>query len=179
MNFTNELTSFRTIELRRGFTLIELMLYVSLSSILLLSVSAFISASLELRVKNLAVSKVEQEGTRAMNMIAQTMRNAEGINSPLAGAIASTASIDVVSAGSDPTVFDLSGGAIRMAEGAGSAIALTSNRVSVSGLAFSNLTKTGTDGNMRIEFTVSYINASGRNEFDYSKTFRDSASIRF
>jgi hypothetical protein len=75
-------------------------------------------------------------------------------------------------------VFALSGGTITMTEGAGAAVSLTNNLVNVSGLSFSNLSRASTPGTVRIQFTITYINNSGRNEFDYSKTFDSNASLR-
>lgn len=65
-----------------GFTLLELLLYVSLAAIFLLSVSVLLSILLEGWVKNKAVGEVEQGGERAMQIMTQTIRNADAINSP-------------------------------------------------------------------------------------------------
>lgn len=55
---------------------------------------------------------------------------------------------------------------------------LYNSRVTVSNLTFTNLTRAGTPGNVRIQFTLTHINPSGRNEYDFSKTFYGSASLR-
>lgn len=162
----------------RGFTLIELLLYVSIVSAMILSIAAILPLFMQSRVKNQTISEVEQQGTAALQIITQTLRNAETITSPTIGTSASSATIDVVSAGVDPTVLDLSGGVLRITEGAGSAVALTNSRVTVSALTFYNPSRTSTPGNLRIQFTVTGVNPSGRNEYDYSKTFYGNASLR-
>jgi len=161
-----------------GFTLIELLLYVSLAAIMLLATSVFLSVLLAARVKSQTIAQLEQEGQQLIQLISQTARNAQAINSPASGASASSLSLDVVTASLDPTVFDLSGSTIRITEGAGAAVALTTSRVSASSVSFQNLSRSSTPGVVRIQFTLTHANPSGRNEYDWSKTFYGSASLR-
>lgn len=161
-----------------GFTLVELLLYVGISAILLLVISVFLSSLLQSRIKNQTIAEVEQQGAQVMQLIAQTARNAEAITSPAQGANASFLILDVIAPASDPTVFDLSSGAIRITEGAGSAIALTNSRVAASALAFQNLSRAGTPGAIHIQFTLAYVNPEGRNEYSFTKTFIGSATLR-
>lgn len=161
-----------------GFTLVELLLYVSIASVMLLVISVFLSTLLESRIKNQTIAEVEGQGIQVMQMITQTARNAEAITSPALGASASSLTLDVITAGSDPTIFDLASGVIRIKEGAGSAVALTNSRVTASALTFQNFSRTSTPGTIRIMFTLTYVNSSGRNEYTYSKTFYGSASLR-
>jgi len=161
-----------------GFTLIELLLYVSIASVMMLVISIFLSTMLESRVKNQTIAEVEQQGSQVMQVIMQTARNAEAITSPAVGASASALTLDVVTVANDPTVFNLLSGAIRITEGAGSAVPLTNSRVTASALTFQNLSRASTPGTIRITFTLSHVNTSGRNEYNYSKTFYGSASLR-
>ena len=113
-----------------------------------------------------------------MHVITQTARNAETITSPAQGASAALLTLDVVTVANDPTVFDLSGGAMRITEGVGSAVALTNSRVTASTLNFQNLSRTGTPGTVRITFTLTHVNPSSRQEYNYARTFYGSASLR-
>lgn len=161
-----------------GFTLVELLLYVGITSLLLLATSFFLSMLLESRIKNQTIAEVEQQGLAVMQAITQATRNADALNSPSLGASAVSLSINTYTAGVNPTVFDLSGGAIRISEGGGSAVALTNSRVTASSLNFQNLSQSGTPGNIRISFTLTHVNNSGRNEYSYSKNFYTSVSLR-
>lgn len=161
-----------------GFTLIELLLYVSIIGAAVLSIAGFLSLLMQSRVKNQTISEVEQQGIQVMQIITQTGRNAEAINSPSQGASASSLSLDVVTVANDPTVFDLSSGAIRIKEGVSSAVPLTNSRVTASDLTFQNLSRTGTPGTIRIQFTLTHVNPSVRNEYDFSKTFYETATLR-
>jgi len=165
-------------QVQSGFTLVELLLYVSISSILLLVLSLFLSILLESRVKSQIIAEVDQQGAQVVQIITQAVRNATGVNIPVQGSSASTLSVSTYDAGLNPTVFDLSGGEIRMTEGVGSVVKLTNTRVTANGLMLTNLSRTGTPGVIRIQFTLTYVNNSGRNEYNYTRTFYASASLR-
>ncbi|HAZ17125.1 MAG: hypothetical protein A3H59_01905 [Candidatus Jacksonbacteria bacterium RIFCSPLOWO2_02_FULL_43_9] len=161
-----------------GFTLIELLLYISITSIILLAVSAFLSVLLESRIKNQTIAEVEQQGLHIMNIITQVARNAEAITGPLPSASAPFLTLDVAVSANDPTVFDLSGGTIRITEGVGSAASLTNARVIASAFNIQNLSRPRTPGTIRIQFTLTHVNPEGRNEYNVSKTFIGSATLR-
>jgi len=161
-----------------GFTLIELLLYVAISGIILLVISLFLQTLLESRIKNQTIAEVEQQGIQVMQIITQTVRNADVLNSPTIGAGATSLSVNTYTAGNNPTIFDLSGGVIRVTEGASSAVELTNSRIIASVLNFQNRSRSGTPGIIRISFTLTHINPSGRNEYNFSKTFYASASLR-
>lgn len=161
-----------------GFTLIELILYVGIASILLLAISFFLAMLIQSRIKNQTIAEVEQQGLQVMQIITQTARNSEAITSPAPGASASLLTLDVINVANDPTVFNISSNAIRVTEGINSAIALTNSRVNVSNLTFQNLSRANTPGAIRIQFTITHINPEGRNEYSFAKTFIGSATLR-
>ena len=141
------------LNVQKGFTLIELLLYVSIVGAIIVAVAGFLSLRMQSRVKKQAISEVEQQGVQVMQVSTQNGRNATNINFS--------------------SVCDLSGGTIRQ-----NTIALTNSRVVASNLTFQNLSRTGTPGTIRVQFTLTHINPEGRNEYNYSKTFYGSASLR-
>ncbi len=163
---------------RGGFTLLELLLYFAIVSVMTLVISAFLFSILEARAKSRAIAEVEQQAGNAIQIISRTIRNAENVNFPAPSATSSSLSLDVWDAAKDPAIFDVSGAALRIKEGTGAEIALTSSRVVVSNPVFSNLSRAGTFGVVRVQFTLSYVNPENRNEYDYSKTFYVSAALR-
>lgn len=163
---------------QKGFTLIELLLYISIASIIVFTTASLLRFSLESRVKNQTIAEVEQEGAQVMALITQTIRNGTAINSPTIGTSDTSLSVAVVTGANSPTVFDLSSGRIRVKEGTGATTNLTSSKVTVSNLNFQNLSRTGTPNTIRISFTITYTNSSGRNEYDFTKTFYGSANLR-
>lgn len=163
----------------RGFTLLELLLYVAISSIIILATSALVQVVLEARIKAQTVTEVEQQGQQVMQVMGQTLRNATGVTSPTIGTSAASLTATVPTGALSPTVFDLSAGAIRMKEGGGAATPLTNSRVTASALSFKNLAASGKPSSIKVTFTITYINNSGsKNEYSYTKNFETAASLR-
>jgi len=166
------------IKKNKGFTLIELLLYIAISSIILLITSLFLSTLLESRVKNQTISEVEQQGVQVMQIITQTIRNGDIVNSPTAGTSSASLSLNTFTPANNPTVFDLSSGVIQIKEGTSTVIPLTNSKVTASSLSFLNLSRSSTPGVVQVSFTISYLNLSGRNEYSFTKNFIGSASLR-
>lgn len=165
---------------KNGVTLIEILLYISLAAVILLSVTMFLSVLLQSRVKNQTIAEVEQQGAQVLQIFSQTARNSQGIILPEAGGSGPVVLLAVSDIEKTPTVFGLSdiGSTINISEGTDPPIPLTSSRVKASNLTFQNLSRADTPGTIRIQFTLSHTNPSKRNEFEYKKTFYGSATIR-
>lgn len=164
---------------QRGFTLVELLLYIGVASLLIVTISSFITLMWEARVKNRTIAEVEQQGLQAMELITQTVRNAESVTVPSAGAQSSTLTVDAADAADDPTVFRESSGQLVIDEGSTpTTTAVTNDHVTVSGLAFTNLSVSGTPGVVRIEFTITYNASADTNPYTYEQTFIGSAVTR-
>lgn len=169
----------RTAAPQKGFTLLELLLYVSVASILLVGVVSFLIVLQTARVKQTTISEVEQQGQQVMEYITQTIRNAEGVTSPTAGTDDSALTLDVVAAASDPTVIALSGGRLQVSEGAAPTTSyLTSDHVTISDLTFSNSAISGTRDSITVSFTLSYLNLAGTQEYTYEATFSGAADTQ-
>ena len=165
-------------KLKKGFTLLELLLYISLYSILMMSVVSVLLMILQVRVKNKTIAEVDQQGIQIMQMMTQKIRNANVINTPATGATGNSLSLDMPGTTNDPTIFDVTNGQVRIKEGSGNYIVLNNSLVTVSNFSISNLSRANTHGNIRVEFTITYTNTTGRSEYDYSKTFVADASLR-
>ena len=162
-----------------GYTLLELLLYISVSAVMLLAISLTLSTFLEAKIKNQTVSEIDGEGTQVMQLMTQTIRNATAINSPALGTNDNALSLTVTDPAKSPTLLNLLGTEIEMTEGANPSISLTNTLQSIaSNLTFENLSRVGTTGTIAISFTLSHINPSGRNEYNYSRTFYGSATLR-
>lgn len=167
---------------QKGYTLIELLLYVAIVSVLLTSVTLFYGVALDARVKNQSISEVEQQGTLAMEHITQAIRSASSVTAPVAGATSGPngqLTLVVPTGALSPTVFNLSGGALQITEGASAAVPLTNSKVQVTSLTFDNISRPSTPGVVRVTMTLSRVNTANRNIYDYQKTFTTSAALRW
>ena len=73
----------------KAFTLIELIIYISLVSLMLLGIASFTKMTLQTRARNQVIAEVEQQGVQVMQILSQTIRNAESILFPALGSNAS------------------------------------------------------------------------------------------
>jgi len=157
---------------------VEVLLYLALTVLILSVITVVFTQIVETRQRARTLAEVDQQGIQIMQQITQVIRDAEAINSPAIGTSASTLNLDVITASDDPTVYSLNGTTLEVTRGGGGAIALSSNRVVVTSITFSNLSRTGTNGTVRIEFTLSYVNDDGTFAEDYTQSFYGSATLR-
>lgn len=156
---------------KKGFTLIEAILYIGFVAILLPVAAYFLFFVLQIQLKNESVLVVEQEGQKVMQLVTQMIRNADKINNPLLGDSTSTLSLTVFSGSSTSVVIiNFVSNTIRLTDGTSTAVALNSSAVTPSGLLFSNTSRGGTPGSVKIQFTLV--------KDLYSKIFYESASLR-
>lgn len=160
---------------KKAFTLIELMLYISILAVILGAIGSLFWLSLQARVKNQTISEVEQQGEQVMDVILQTVRNADTIVSPTPGN--SQATLTVQKSGVS-TVFALDTGKMTIVEGATAPVLLSTPKVEISDLTFTNMAEAGTNGIIRVQFTIQYTTTSTRSEYSYSKIFYGSAARR-
>ena len=165
--------------MKKGFTLIEMLLYLSILSVVVLALSSFLFLAYNSRVKATVIAEIEQQGNQTMSIITQNIRNAQSITTPSSGSSASSLTLSEYSAPLSPTVFAQTGNIMQITEGSNAAIAISSNRVVVSGLTFQNLSRASTPGVIRIQFTLNHVNPSNIGQYIYSKTFTSSASLRY
>jgi len=168
----------KKINRNRGFTLIEFILYIGLVGIILTVTGAIGLNVLSGKAKLGTIEEVSQNARFTMERMSEIIRNAETINSPATSTSASTLSLKMASPALDPTVFDLSSGALRIKEGSGSATSITSSEVNVSNLNFSNISYSDTPGTVRIEMTINLVNPDDMPEYNFEQTFYTTANIR-
>jgi len=168
----------KTKQPQTGYTLIELLLYVSMIGILLGGVTTFFATAVEARVKNQSISEVNDQGVYIMELMTQTIRNATDVTVPAVGATGSSLTLTVPTGSLSPTVFSLNGSTLQIKEGTAAAVPITNSKVAITALTFKNLSRSGTQGIIQINMTLERVNTTGRNEYEYERTFTTSVSLR-
>src|SRR3989344_2381519 len=161
----------RKLKTDRGFTFIEIILYVSIVSIILVALVPFAWNVIGGSVK----SSAEQEVNSQARFISERIKY-EGINSVAAASI----SLDPPGTSNDPTIIDLSGGRIRIKLGAASDVDLNSTDTNITSLIFTNYTS-GDNKTKHIQFVFVIDDnfGSGRTEYDVpAQTIEGSAEVR-
>ena len=126
----------RKLKTDRGFTFIEIILYVSIVSIILVALVPFAWNVIGGSVKSSAEQEVNSQARFISERIKYEVRNADGINSVAAASI----SLDPPGTSNDPTIIDLSGGRIRIKLGAAADVDLNSTDTNITSLIFTNYT---------------------------------------
>lgn len=163
---------------QKSFSLIEILLYISMVSIIILAISTLLAMILNARIKTETMLEVESQGQFLVETITKSINEAQSVNLPAAATTGDSLSLATNDVNTTPTVYALSSGALTIAEGALPNEKLTNSKITVSNLNFTNTQNAGsTSGAIQVNFTISFNNTSNRNEYDYQKTFQTTASI--
>lgn len=166
------------LNLSAGFTFVEILLYLTIATLLLGTISVLMVTIYEGRIRNSVVREVHIEGERALRIMSHTIRNAQSISSPTQGNAGISLTLAVDAGVDTPTVFDVEQGRIRMTEGAQTPVYLTNSYVEITELTFRNVSYASTPGTVSILMRISYINQTGREEYNYQKVLQTSVSLR-
>lgn len=165
----------------KGFGFIELIMYVAIVAIVLSGAVIFGWNMIFGGVKSRTEQEVNYNLKLASERIIYEIRNASGINSVAATSI----SLANVNTALNPTVIDLSGGRIRIGQGSAgncpttSPCFLTSSRVNVTNLTFTNMNSTGNlSQNIKFNINMSSVNPGTRAEWNFSQSYFGAAEVR-
>ena len=134
---------------QRGFTLVELLVYFGLFSILLVVINSLFITSLEQQTQDLARSALQQESEYILSRLKYDIYNADAVTLP-ADVGDQSQSLVLVKNGSS-SAYALAGERLTITSG-GETWFLTSSRVDVSNLQFQN--QSGSDLSQTIGITV-------------------------
>lgn len=165
----------------KGFTLIELILYMGLISIFLVGLVQFYRSVIILRTRSRVAQEVTHNVQLAGKRLAYEIRSASAINTINSTSLC-LASTDPAH---NPTYLYVSGNRLRIGWGGGSLTCtnltndypLTSSLVNISGFNFQNLSNTVTK-NIQYSFIVSYASTNQRKEWTKSEVVSGSAEVR-
>lgn len=165
----------------RGFTLFEAMLYISLVGFILASMSSFVMQLMHARIKIQAQSELVHSARLFEERLSDAVRHAKSINvgSSVFGTDPGILSLEMVDPLKNPTVFrlDQDNGNIEISEQGGVFVSITTAKISVINLVFTNLTTGKDKGILRANWDLSTVNASNSPFYDASKSFQSSFRI--
>lgn len=159
---------------KTGFSLIEIIIYVGIFSMIIFSISYFMNMLNTTRVHNQNILEVESQGESIVRNITYKIRNAKSINLPTAGNSGSSLSLEMADSNINPTVYSVVNGVIYIKEGMGNDIALSNNKVNINNLTFTNEGAMNKPGSIKIRFNLNTIMTKN----GHSSSFYGSSSIR-
>jgi len=125
---------------RRGFSIIETILYVAILIMIMGTMVIFLINVVHRESKVTMVLEVNQNARFAIEKINSVIRNSKDATVPTdGGGVGSTLSLTMPNAAVSPTVFTVTNGVLTMQQGAAAAVPITSSAVKVSSLTFTNL----------------------------------------
>jgi len=166
-----------SISSKSGFTLIELIIYVAIVSIFMSGAIMFAWDIIYGQAKSQTHQLVNHNIRLVSGRINHEIRQAESITT----ATGSTLSLVMTDAARNPTVISLDQGKLMMGYGSGgscptsSPCALTSDKLTVTELVFTDLSTTGTD---HVRYLVTVESQSDRQEWNKTQTYTSSAELR-
>lgn len=165
---------------KNGFTLIEILLAVSITSVLLLTLVFFVRDIVEIEQKQHILRTVHEQGDRIMQHVIQHIHDAESIIEPNAtGETGDELLISSLLADLDPVEITLSGGVMYIEKDGGGTVAMHNDEVTTSNLRFTNRTHSPGWDTVDIELTLQYNNLSTRDFYAYEKTWHGGSVIRY
>ncbi|MBI4713858.1 prepilin-type N-terminal cleavage/methylation domain-containing protein [Candidatus Uhrbacteria bacterium] len=165
----------------RGFTLFELLIYVGIVGLILLTLGLSLINLLYGRVKVRAISEVLSNARIIEQQLSDAVRHAEGINVATStfDSDPGVLSFNMVNAQADPTVFSLTSdnGSMQISEAGTANESITTDQILVTNLVFHNLTGAGDIGVVQVEYTLQTNNPSGLKYYDYAESFQTTLRI--
>lgn len=165
------------IQKKKGFSLLELLIYITILSILVVVISnTFISLSRG-NGQSQARSEVNNSIRFATELLRQDLKNASAVIVPASGGSGSTLTL---TRGSVDIIYDVSGGALRRKEGAAAPVNVTNSNISVNAPTFSRIENinpvfSATNVTIKINMTFSYNSTSP--DWAYSDSLQTSVDL--
>ena len=157
----------------KGFTFVELLLYMGLLSFLLLVQTQILTSVLSVELESEATSSIQQDARFILARIVYDINRAENIVSP-ATPSAVTDSLELIINGTSNT-YSLSGENLMIANSLGSDN-LNSFGTRISGLSFKRLGNV--DGKNTITFSFTVTSITQREQGPESRTIKTTAGLR-
>lgn len=141
----------------KGFSIIELVIYIGLMSVLLLVISRIFISSLDIQTESKAASRVEQDGRFILAHFAYSIANSDEITTPVA--IGDESQSLVIEEDGTPLTYSVNNNILELTEN-GDTNRLNSPATAVSGLTFQKIGNPGGKDTIRVEFTITSTDAS-------------------
>jgi len=136
---------------RNGFTLIELIIYVGIFSILIVMLSQLFLTTIEQQATYQTVSTLDRESRYVLNRLTYDIHRTEQIQNP--GTVGSTSSTLRLVIDGNTYTYGTSTNRLALIHPLGNDY-LTSNEASISGLTFTRLGNSGGNNSIQVTFTL-------------------------
>ena len=157
--------------LRRGVTLVELILFLAIAAIMGLALMPLLFSSTENRLLQETVAHVENNGSQLMQVIGRQVRESEKVLDPPVGTVGKVLALQLASGSLTPTIFGLLTGAMLEIQKT-TQQTISASEVSVQNFRVRNISN-GQSTGVTISFTLSRSLRLEAPRF-YTQTFESS-----
>lgn len=164
-----------------GFTLMEVLVYITVFSIIILTISSFTIWLIRSAVKARVMRETLDSARRAMKILTYEIREAESIYIPTTTlSQLSLQTAHYLPEGEETTYIDfyLCGKRLCLKKESQNPIALTSDKVEINNLEFSKVATTSAIPSVQILFRMDYKNPADRPEYRASVNLISTVSLR-
>lgn len=162
---------------QRGFTLIEVLCYVSLIGVVVGAAIGVYALAAQNRITRGAIAEVEEQGSDTLSFIASRIAGASALATPVPGLPSSTLILVMNDPAKNPTRIELVSTTLRIKEGAGASIQLTTGAVRARSLRFTSTGSHLSSPTVQIEFTLEHPRLVSGNLPPYQATFYAATTI--
>lgn len=170
---------------RQGFTLIELIIYISTFAIIITILTLFVFNLINIQAKTRISKEVLENSQRAMEIMLWEIKHAQGIYSPTSLFGGNPGQLSLITSQNTPlgetfTYVDFyldDDNRLGLKKEGIQAEALTSEKINIKKLVFSYLTD-GINQSIRIELLATYNIPEGRPDYQATTTLISSANLR-
>lgn len=176
--------------MKKGFTLVEFIIYIGITSAVLIAILAFVWAMLGNYQKQLVYQEIRQSGSFVLNIMSRQLEAATGvveaestfdahpgvlkIATPSNDIIFDTLEKEVIIGEQAATIRVL-----RIKQGEDDPVVITSDRLDVKNLVFKNFTPIdGDKENIQINLTLESVNPSGSKQYAAEISWQLSVNLR-
>lgn len=171
--------------MRKGFTLVEVLIYISVLAIIIAAVSSFLLWQISSNAKSRATRETQYNVARALSIMTQEIREAKSVYIPTSifdinlGQL-SLETTKYLPAGETASYIDffICGTQLCLKKESQNPDAITSSTVKISNLIFRQIATTSTAPSIQINLRVDYIATSTRPEYQSSFGATSTASLR-
>ncbi len=154
--------------MKKGFTIIEFMIYISILSVAIAAMGLVSMNVFSVGARTDAIQEVAHNGRFAMHKIGSTINEANSLIIPSQqGSIIQLAFTDP---SRNPTTFDVTAGKLRITEAGRSPIDLTTSKVVVDRIFFTRVS----NDSIRVEMNISFHNPQNLPAHNFNNFFLSS-----
>jgi hypothetical protein len=160
----------------KAYSLIEVLLYMALTSMLVITLSTFYTSLMQARQRNFVVREVNEQAVFITDQLRQKLSDSSQVNTPAVGTQSQTLDIDTQSFGN--IQFRVTNNLLEISTDGGPYQQLSTDSVTLTNLSFSNVSDGTTSDVITISFDLSYTATSNRAEENYSNSYQTTVTLK-